>query len=175
MRTDVEQRTEIRRKLLVEGASKHSLCRESEPDLWMESTARRHRFSEDDTRRALAHSGYVGNDPDALERHSHDLDPRFGPRRQSTRSRAARPPRLPVLLGAGRLRDRHSERQTPPERATGARPSGGHRLAFRYITWRWRESNPRPRASQWVFSERSRLWIFESATAAGGGGAPYPA
>ena len=41
-----------------------------------------------------------------------------------------------LLLGAGRLQDPHSERQMRPERATGARPSGGHRLAFRSITWR---------------------------------------
>ncbi|HTX62836.1 MAG TPA: zinc ribbon domain-containing protein, partial [Acidimicrobiales bacterium] len=39
------------------------------------------------------------------------------------------------------------ERQTGPGRATGAHPSGGHRLAFHGKSWRWRESNPRPPAS----------------------------
>ena len=38
----------------------------SEPDLWIEPTARRHGISDDDIRHALAHPGYVGDDPDAL-------------------------------------------------------------------------------------------------------------
>ncbi len=40
--------------------------------------------------------------------------------------------------------------------------------------WRWRESNPRPLASQWVFSERSRCWIVRIITATGGSEVPYP-
>jgi len=45
---------------------------------------------------------------------------------------------------------------------------------FREDSWRWRESNPRPPASQWVFSERSRCWIVGTTPATGGGGGPYP-
>jgi hypothetical protein len=41
--------------------------------------------------------------------------------------------------------------------------------------WRWRESNPRPPATQWAFSERSRQRIVRGGTAAGGNVAPYPA
>ena len=44
--------------------------------------------------------------------------------------RRPRPPPLPVLLGACRLRDPTSERQTRPERATGAHPSGGAPVGF---------------------------------------------
>lgn len=39
----------------------------SEPDLWIEPTARRHGISDDDIRHALTHPGYVGDDPDALD------------------------------------------------------------------------------------------------------------
>ncbi len=39
----------------------------SEPDLWIEPTARRHGISDGDIRHALAHPGYVGGDPDALD------------------------------------------------------------------------------------------------------------
>ena len=39
----------------------------SEPDLWIEPTARRHGISDDDIRHALAHPGYVGDDHDALD------------------------------------------------------------------------------------------------------------
>ena len=39
----------------------------SEPDLWIEPTARRHGISDDDIRHALAHPGYVGDDPDGLD------------------------------------------------------------------------------------------------------------
>ncbi len=41
--------------------------------------------------------------------------------------------------------------------------------------WRWRESNPRPPASRWAFSERSRQGIVGGAAAAGNDGVPYPA
>lgn len=41
--------------------------------------------------------------------------------------------------------------------------------------WRWRDSNPRPPASQWAFSERSWQGIVGGGAAASGGVTPYPA
>jgi hypothetical protein len=48
-------------------------------------------------------------------------------------------------------------------------------MAFHGKWWRWRESNPRPPASHWAFSERSRQEVVGGAAAAGIDGAPYPA
>jgi len=53
------------------------------------------------------------------------------------------------------LRDPPSERQPRPGRATGARPSGGHRLAFRYIRWPCVVAI-RTRGNCWTGCERSR-------------------
>ncbi|MHB1488085.1 MAG: hypothetical protein ACYCZM_11100 [Acidimicrobiales bacterium] len=39
----------------------------SEPDLWIEPTARRHGVGDEDIRHALIHPAYVGDDPDALD------------------------------------------------------------------------------------------------------------
>ena len=39
----------------------------SEPDLWIEPTARRHGVGDEDIRHALMHPAYVGDDPDALD------------------------------------------------------------------------------------------------------------
>ncbi|MHB1928995.1 MAG: hypothetical protein ACYCUG_06165 [Acidimicrobiales bacterium] len=49
-----------------EGVSRYNTV-VSEPDLWIEPAARRHGVSDDDIRHALAHPGYVGDDPDALD------------------------------------------------------------------------------------------------------------
>ena len=40
--------------------------------------------------------------------------------------------------------------------------------------WRWRESNPRPPASCWDFSERIRRRCLRSRHATGAGAGPQP-
>ena len=39
----------------------------SEPDLWIEPTARRQGVGDEDIRHAVMHPAYVGDDPDALD------------------------------------------------------------------------------------------------------------
>ena len=86
--------------------------------------------------------------------------------------RSGRLDRAPALWhsGSDAIAWAHAESNPTRVRAHLQQPS----RVFREGSWRWRESNPRPPASQWVFSERSRCWIVGTTTATGGSGGPYP-
>ena len=67
-----------------------------------------------------------------------------------------------AIKWAREIYERYAGPDTPPTVLTVSREH----------PWRWRESNPRPPESPWVFSERSRQSIVGSATTAGGCSAP---